>query len=302
MSDGRRPANSHRLQVLAEKFHDKRYRDGYVAAHTRGVLARQMRNFRGELSQAEYAAKIGKQKTVVGRLENPAYGGWSVRTMLEIAQKENIAVIARFVDFPTFLSFTDDISNYALHPLSYDEAEIGRFAAYQTAAVSYDYISITGDNRATSMGPAGPTTGPMAYPDIFFFAPPGELQTGTIGTTSGTLLPTGAGLGTVSPTGFSFPFQGNYVVGSSTVWPMPYVTTASLFTTAAFTPPPTPNALHRAHAEIRRLEHLVQEQRQQIDQLQRQLNAPRGVEATVINLPSADNWVQSQMISFREAA
>ena len=45
---------SHRFLSLADKFHDKRYRDGYVAAHTRGVLARQMRNFRGELTQGEF--------------------------------------------------------------------------------------------------------------------------------------------------------------------------------------------------------------------------------------------------------
>lgn len=109
-------ATSHRLWALAEKFHDKQYRDGYVASHTRRVLAEQMRNFRGDLTQADYAAKIGKQKTVIGRLENPAYSGWSLRTMHEVARKENVAVIARFVDFPTFLSFTDDLSSEALRP------------------------------------------------------------------------------------------------------------------------------------------------------------------------------------------
>src|SRR5438045_2363080 len=106
--DGERgPANSPRLPNLAEKFHDKQYRDGYVAAHTRGVLARQMRNFRGDRSQAEYGAEIGKRQTVVSRLESPAYGSWTLRTMLQIARKENVAVLVRFVDFPTFLSVTD---------------------------------------------------------------------------------------------------------------------------------------------------------------------------------------------------
>ena len=74
MDDERDLVDSHRFLSLAEKFHDKRYRDGYVAAHTRGVLARQMRNFRGERSQAEYGAIIGKRQTVVSRLESPAYG------------------------------------------------------------------------------------------------------------------------------------------------------------------------------------------------------------------------------------
>lgn len=123
--DGERgPVFSRRLRSLAQKFRGKRYRDGYVAAHTRGVLAKQMRNFRGELSQQEFADRIGKQKTMIARLENSAYGGWSLRTMLEIARKRNLALIVRFVDFPTFLKFTGDLSDRALNPPSYDEAEI----------------------------------------------------------------------------------------------------------------------------------------------------------------------------------
>jgi|SRR6516162_892031 hypothetical protein len=113
-------ANSRRLSSLTEKFHNKQYRDGYVAAHTRRVLAEQMRNFRGSLSQADFAEKLGKQKTVIGRLENPAYGGWSVRTMFEIARKLNVAVFARFVDFPTFLKYTNDLSDGALNPTPYE--------------------------------------------------------------------------------------------------------------------------------------------------------------------------------------
>jgi len=133
--DGERgPAPSHRLQSLAEKFRDKRYRDGYVAAHTRGVLADQMRNFRGDLSQAEYAAKIDKQKTVIGRLENPAYSGWSLRTMFEIARKEGVAVFVRFVDFPTFLKYTGDLSDGALRPHVYDPETIDELARAEREA------------------------------------------------------------------------------------------------------------------------------------------------------------------------
>src|SRR6516165_9926516 len=107
-------AVSRRLLSLAAKFHDEEYRNAYLASHTRGVLARQMRNFRGNLSQSEFAEAIGKQKTVIARLENSAYAGWSLRTMLEIAQKQRVALLCRFVDFPTFLDFTDDISDDAL--------------------------------------------------------------------------------------------------------------------------------------------------------------------------------------------
>ncbi len=128
MAGERSPVDSPRLPRLAEKFQDKRYRDGYVAAHTRGLLARQMRNFRGELSQSEFGSEIGKRQTVVSRLESSAYGGWALRTMLEIARKRNIALFCRFVDFPTFLKYTGDLSDEALNPSPYDQQVIDDFA------------------------------------------------------------------------------------------------------------------------------------------------------------------------------
>ena len=126
--DGEHDRAASRLPSLAEKFQDKRYRDGYVAALTRSVLARQMRNFRGDLSQAEFGAQIGKRQTVISRLESPAYAGWSLRTMLEVARKRGIAVFVRFVDFPTFLKYSDDLSDEALCPQAYDQEAIEAFA------------------------------------------------------------------------------------------------------------------------------------------------------------------------------
>jgi hypothetical protein len=84
------------------------------------VLARQMRNFRGDLSQAEFGAQLGKRQTIISRLESPAYGSWTLRTMFEIARKKNLAVFARFVDFPTFLKYTNDLSDDALNPQPYE--------------------------------------------------------------------------------------------------------------------------------------------------------------------------------------
>jgi hypothetical protein len=127
--DGELDLSDSRLLTLVVKFRDKQYRDGYVAAHTRGVLARQMRNFRGNLSQADFAEEIGKQKTMIARLENSAYGGWSLRTMLEIARNRGVAIFCRFVDFPTFLKLTNDFSDEALYPVSYDQSAIDQLAA-----------------------------------------------------------------------------------------------------------------------------------------------------------------------------
>jgi len=120
-------ADSHRLVRLAEKMHDKEYRDGYVAAHTRQVLAKQMREFRGDKSQTDFADEIDKRQTIVSRLENPNYSGWSLNTLFEIASKLNVAVFVRFVDFPTFLKYSGDQSEAALHPAPYDGQQVDDF-------------------------------------------------------------------------------------------------------------------------------------------------------------------------------
>jgi hypothetical protein len=127
-------ADFQRLAILAEKIHDKRYRDGYVAAHTRQVLAKQMREFRGDMPQTEFAELIDRRQTMVSRLENPSYIGWTLSTMLEIASKLNVAVFARFVDFSTFLKYTEDQSKSALHPESYDQQKVDDFARAETRA------------------------------------------------------------------------------------------------------------------------------------------------------------------------
>jgi hypothetical protein len=271
MSDEPGLAGSRRIASLAEKFHNKQYRDAYVGAHTRGVLARQMRNFRGDLSQVEYAIKIDKQKTVVGRLESPAYAGWSLRTMLEIARKENVAVIARFVDFPTFLSFTEDTSDDALHPQSYNEAELDRFAEYQEASVTYYDIPIPAINKDASIGLEFPYS---TYQNIFFGASNAQQ---------------------ISISGSAWPaWPSNYFMAGS----------ASIPLMAAKVLPPSPSALRRTHAEIRRLTNLAQaqagsiaEQKHQIAELQKQLSSAGSQAIETLfgkMLRPAENPIQSQ--------
>jgi hypothetical protein len=122
------PVDSHRLMRLAQKMHHKGYRDGYVVAHTRQVLAKQMREFRGTMPQTEFAELLDKRQTVVSRLENPNYSGWTLGTLLEIASKLDVAVFVRFVDFPTFLKYTGVQTENAMRPAAYDPRQLDEFA------------------------------------------------------------------------------------------------------------------------------------------------------------------------------
>jgi hypothetical protein len=126
MDEERRPANSPRLRNLIEKFRDKAYRDSYIASHTRRFLARQMRKFRGDKSQSEFGDLIGKRQTVVSRLEDSKYGKWTLQTLFDVAEKLNIAVLVRFVDIPTFLKMSEDMSEEASLPQAYDEDQLER--------------------------------------------------------------------------------------------------------------------------------------------------------------------------------
>jgi hypothetical protein len=124
MADEQHLVDFPRLRNLIEKFRNKAYRDTYVAGHTRRFLARQMRKFRGDVSQAEFGDLIGKRQTVVSRLEDPKYGKWTLQTLFDVASKLNVAVIVRFVDIPTFLKLSEDMSDEASCPQPYDEAGI----------------------------------------------------------------------------------------------------------------------------------------------------------------------------------
>jgi hypothetical protein len=129
-------ADSHRFVQLAPKLADKAYRDGYVATHLRTWLADQVRALRGSMSQKEFGKLIGKHRTVVSRLENPDNGKLTIETLLNVASKLDIALVVRFVDYPTFLAATNDFSEAALHPAHYDQLAIDAFAGARRPPLS----------------------------------------------------------------------------------------------------------------------------------------------------------------------
>lgn len=128
------PANFPRLARLISKFADSAYRHTYVAIHTRQFLARQMRAFRGERSQAEFGKILGKPQSVVSRLEDPHYGKWTLQTLFEVARKLDRAVIVRIVDYSTFLKWSDDMSDSAVSPSAFSESDLNDLIAEMNAA------------------------------------------------------------------------------------------------------------------------------------------------------------------------
>lgn len=82
----------------------------------RAFLADQIRALRGDLSQKAFGALIGKPQSVVSRLENEDFGKVTLETLIDIAEKLDIALLVQFTDFPTFLRSTTDVSESAFAP------------------------------------------------------------------------------------------------------------------------------------------------------------------------------------------
>lgn len=129
-------ADSRRIARLAPKLGDEGYRHAYLAQQLRAFLANQIRSLRGERSQGAFGKLIGKPQSVVSRLENEMYEGIGLQTLIDIARKLDIALLVRFVDFPTFLKGTEDYSPRALAPDAYKQDAIDALVSGQETAGS----------------------------------------------------------------------------------------------------------------------------------------------------------------------
>jgi transcriptional regulator with XRE-family HTH domain len=121
-----------RLRRLARALADRDFRHAFMGRQLRAFLAQQIRALRGEQSQKEFGELIGKPQSVVSRLEKQADKNISIQTLIDIAAKLDVAVIIRFVDFPTFFRYTSDNTEAALAPASYNQDVIDRLAAVST--------------------------------------------------------------------------------------------------------------------------------------------------------------------------
>jgi transcriptional regulator with XRE-family HTH domain len=121
--DAPKTANS-RLVRLAKAFHDRGFRHAFMSRQLKAFLAQQIRALRGDMRQEDFGKLLGKPQSVISRLEKQADRQISVQTLIDIAEKLDIGVIIRFVDFPTFLRYTNDYSDTALVPRPYEQTAI----------------------------------------------------------------------------------------------------------------------------------------------------------------------------------
>lgn len=125
---GPESVDSHRIARLVSKLSDSGYRHSYLAQHLRSFLADQFRALRGDRTQREFGRILKKPQSVVSRLEDENYGKHTLQSLLDIAKKLDVALLVQFVDFPTFLKFSDDNSDAFVAPQSYRQDAIDALA------------------------------------------------------------------------------------------------------------------------------------------------------------------------------
>lgn len=111
------------MESTFSRLESKRARDAFVAAELVNSIASQIRILRQQRgwSQKELAEKLGTTQGVVSRLEDPSYGRFSIKTLLELGSIFDVSIIAKFLPFSQAVPATWDTSREALEADSFDE-------------------------------------------------------------------------------------------------------------------------------------------------------------------------------------
>jgi transcriptional regulator with XRE-family HTH domain len=114
---------SARRDQLLKALQDKEYRQLYMEEHVRSGPAfqiRAMREARG-WTQAELGNQLGKPQAVISQIEDPDYGRFQLRTLLNLAAAFDVALIVRFAPYSELLDWTLGLSPQHLKPPSFDD-------------------------------------------------------------------------------------------------------------------------------------------------------------------------------------
>lgn len=87
------------------KLNNPDYRRAFARESVKTWIAYQIRALREQRRwmPRTLAMEIGKPQSVISRIENPDYGRLTLRTLFEVAEAFDVALLVRFVDHETML-------------------------------------------------------------------------------------------------------------------------------------------------------------------------------------------------------
>jgi transcriptional regulator with XRE-family HTH domain len=128
---------------VKEDLHRKDYRDAFVEESVKTGIAFQTRALRLDAgwSQKELGKKAGKPQNVISRIEDPDYGNFTIRTLLDLASAFDVALLVRFVSFGQLIQQFKDVSLKALAVPNFEKEQEFYRAAPESALAQIAFFS-----------------------------------------------------------------------------------------------------------------------------------------------------------------
>lgn len=133
MGNGTRFPLNLRAKLISD-LGEPNYRRGFVEGHATDTIAFQLRALRKarDWDQREVGERLGNPKLqpMISRYENPNYGRYSVKTLLELAAAFDVALIVRFAPYSELIEWDFASSPSQLAPPAFiDDGRIAEIAA-----------------------------------------------------------------------------------------------------------------------------------------------------------------------------
>ena len=114
------------------------FRRAFLEENIKTGIAFQVRALRekNKWSQPKLGERAGKTQSVISRIEDPNYGNFTIRTLLDLARAFDVALLVKFVSYSQLITELKDLSPKALAVSSYEEETKVIEQAVMTAAAS----------------------------------------------------------------------------------------------------------------------------------------------------------------------
>ena len=111
-------------EELVLELQNEEFRRQFVSAQVRRFVSGQIRDLREidfrRWTQKELGMRAGGMKpNAISRLENPAYGDYSVNTLLRLADAFDLGLIVRFAAISEIVEWNQGISQWSYTPPSF---------------------------------------------------------------------------------------------------------------------------------------------------------------------------------------
>jgi transcriptional regulator with XRE-family HTH domain len=110
-------------EKLVQRLKAKDHRDAFVKAQIDVGIPFQIRALREKVpwTQRDLAEKAGMKQSWISKIENPAYSGFSLKTLLKLASVFDIGLVVRFVPISELVEWELKLSPTSLEVPSYEK-------------------------------------------------------------------------------------------------------------------------------------------------------------------------------------